>query len=357
LFNITEEVDMKVGIVGCGNIATLHVPNILRHKNIEVVSIADVHRQTAEELASQFGLKNIYSDFEAMLNEQKPDVVHILTPPATHAPLAIRAMESGCHVLVEKPMALTLEEADAMIISAKKNAVKLCVDHTFLFDPNMIKAQRLVQKGVVGRIVHVEAFYSFDMRRLDGLAASTGFQANWLLHLIGGPLLDLVPHPLSILLHFVKNPVKVWAVHQSNGLLPESLPDELRVLIDGGNVTGSLAISLGTRPDCLSVNIYGTEMSIHLNMSNMTLITRKNRRIPKKISRSLDSIEQAVQLLSCTFFNALGVVTGRIQPPGDVGPVITKFYESIENDSEVPITGEDGRGVVQVINEIWHKAA
>jgi predicted dehydrogenase len=266
-------------------------------------------------------------------------------------------MESGCHVLVEKPMALTLEEADAMIISAKKHAVKLCVDHTFLFDPNMIKAQRLVQNGVAGRILHVEAFYGFDMGRLDGLAASTGFQAHWLLHLLGGPLLDLIPHPLSILLSFVKDPVKVWAVHQSNGLLPESLPDELRVLIDGGGVTGSLAISLGTRPDCLSVNIYGTEMSIHVNMSNMTIITRKNRRIPKKILRSLDSIEQAVQLLSCTFSNALKVVIGRIRPPGDVGPVITKFYESIENGSEVPVTGEDGRAVVRVINEIWNKAA
>jgi predicted dehydrogenase len=292
-----------------------------------------------------------------MLNEQKPDVVHILTPPTTHAPLAIRAMESGCHVLVEKPMALTLEEADAMIVSAKKNAVKFCVDHNFLFDPNMVKAKGIVQKGMAGRIVHVEAFYSFDMQRLDGLAASTGFQAHWLLRLPGGPLLDLVPHPLSILLYFVKDPVKVWAIHQSNGLLPEYLPDELRVLIDGGDVTGSLVISLGTRPDCLSVNIYGTEMSIHVNMSNMTLITRKNRQIPKKILRSLDSTEQAVRLLSCTFSNALRVAIGRMQPPGDVGPVITKFYESIENGSEVPVTGEDGRAVVRMIREIWNKAA
>jgi len=176
-------------------------------------------------------------------------------------------------------MALTLEEADAMIISAQKHAVKLCVDHTFLFDPNMIKAQRLVRKGMIGRVLHVEAFYGFDMGRLDGLA---GLQTHWLLHLLGGPILDLIPHPLAVLLSFVKEPVKVWAVLQSNGLLPESLPDELRVLIDGGDVTGSLAISLGTRPDCLSVNIYGTEMSIHVNMSNMTIITRKNRRIPKK---------------------------------------------------------------------------
>src|SRR5262245_32432284 len=125
---------MKVGIIGCGHIVAFHLPHVLRHKNLEAVSIADVNRQTAEDVAKRFGLKNIYSDFEAMLDEQNPEVVHVLTPPARHAELAIRAMDLGCHVLVEKPMALTLQEADAMITAAKKNAVKLCVDHNFVLD-------------------------------------------------------------------------------------------------------------------------------------------------------------------------------------------------------------------------------
>jgi predicted dehydrogenase len=348
---------MKVGVVGCGNVAAYHLPHILRHKRVEAVSIVDVDHQKAEEIARQFKISNVYGRFEVMLREQNPDVVHILTPPPTHAELAIRAMESGCHVLVEKPMAMITEEADEMIAAASRNGVKLCVDHNYLFDPLMTKARELVQKRKVGRVVHVETYYSFDIKRLRGLSGSPNSGRHWSFSLPGGLLLDSLPHPLSVLLDFVKDPVTVWAVKKSNSILPENLPDELRVLIDTKEATGSLSVSLGTRPDCFTVNIYGTEMSVHVNLSNMTLVTRKNRHMPKKVFRFVDSFEQALQLLYCSSSSGLKVLVGRARPPGDVGPVITKFYESVENGSEPPVTGEEGKAVVKFISEIWKQAA
>ena len=342
---------MKVGIVGCGTIAAFHLSHIIKHKSVESVSIADIDRQKSEAIAKQFKVDNIYQDFEALLKEQQPDVVHILTPPSTHAKLAIQAMELGSHVLVEKPMALSVEETDVMIAAASKNAVKLCIDHNFLFDPNVMKAWELVQTGKAGRVLHIEACYSFDVNRIPGFDPNS--QNSWHLRLPGGILLDSVAHPLSILLRFLSNPLQIWAVKKSSGTLPENLPDELRVLIDTDEATGTLSVSLGTRPDCFTVNIYATEMSIHVNLSNMMIVTRKNRQIPKKIFRSLDNIDQSMQLFFGTFSNAFKVLTGQVQPPGDIGPVITRFYQSLENDSELPVTGEDGRAVVKLINEIW----
>ena len=343
---------MKVGIVGCGNIASFHLPHILRQKSFEALSIVDIDRKKAEKIAERFDLKNIYTDFETMIKETKPDVVHILTPPATHAELAIKAMELGCHVLVEKPMALTTEEAETMIAAAKKNAVKLCVDHTFLLDPNIIKAHELVQKGEVGRVVHVEASYSFDIKRICYFDDSIASRMHWLLTLPGGPLLDFIPHPLSILLKFLKHPLRVWAITKSNNTLPQNLPDELRVLLDAHDMTGLLSISLGIRPDCFTLNIYGTEMSIHVNLSNMAFIKRKNRNIPKKLFRPLDNVEQAICLLLSTFANSFKVIIGKAPVPGDVGPVISSFYESIENGLEPPITASDGKAVIDVSTQI-----
>jgi hypothetical protein len=71
----------------------------------------------------------------------------------------------------------------------------------------------------------------------------------------------------------------------------------------------------------------------------------------------VDNIEQAMQLLSCTFVNGLKVLMGKMPLPDDVGPVITKFYESIENNSAPPVTGEEGKAVVKVTNQIWNQIA
>jgi len=347
---------MKIGLIGCGNIAAYHLNAILRHKGVESLSVTDIDRQKAEDIARRFRISNVYNDSAAMLRKEKPHAVHILTPPASHAGLAIQAMDSGCHVLVEKPMAMTIDEADSVIAAAKKNGVKLCVDHTYLFDPFITKAWQLVQTGKVGRVIHVETYYSFDLVRFRGLDTAFQSQEHWCFSLPGGLLLDSLPHPLSVLLHFVKDPVNLWAVKKSNGILPEGLPDELRILVESEDATGSVSVSLGTRPDCFAVNIYGSEMSLHLNLSNMTLVRRKNRHLPKKLFRVVDTVDQAAQLLYGASSNTLKVLLGRIQPPGDIGPVIKKFYESLENGSEPPVTGEAGKMVVKFMSEIWKQA-
>jgi hypothetical protein len=92
-------------------------------------------------------------------------------------------------------------------------------------------------------------------------------------------------------------------------------------------------------------------------LSNVTIVRRKNRHLPKKIFRFLDSFDQATQLLYGASSSAIKVLFGRIQPPGDVRPVITKFYESLENGSAPPVTGEAGKTVVRLMNEIWKQAA
>src|SRR5262245_28277633 len=125
---------MKVGIIGCGQIATIHIPYILAQPDARIVGLADASEGRARELAARFHISSVHSTLGDLLEAEHPDVVHILTPPQTHAGLAIEAMEAGCHVLVEKPMAASLKEAEAMEAVAQRHGVKLCVDHNHLFD-------------------------------------------------------------------------------------------------------------------------------------------------------------------------------------------------------------------------------
>jgi predicted dehydrogenase len=346
---------MRVGIIGCGAIVEHHLPHILGRKDVEVIGVADLFRNRAEETAKRFRLRHVYTEFDAMHQELNLDVVHILTPPMTHAQLAIEAMESGCHVLVEKPMALTPEDAGDMIRVAQRNNVKICIDHNFLFDPVITKTKALIQSGAAGRLVYLEANYSFDLARVCGLDTGGDFPEHWAFSLPGGFLSDHLPHPASILLDCMTEAVVVGAISKSNGLLPHGQPDELRVLVDGGDVTGLLSISLGTRPDSFIFNVYGTEMSIHANLTNMTLVVRRNWRVSKKFIRVLDSLNQAAQLLASTLSSTTKVLIGRLQPPGDVGPVINGLYESIGNGASPPVSGEAGKRVVDFINQIWEQ--
>ena len=106
---------MRVAIIGSGNIAHVQAPLILKHRDVQLVGIADEKLESAKALGNELNVPHVYQDAHAMIREQKPDVVHVLVPPHYHADLSVMAMNEGCHVLVEKPMALTVAECEKMI--------------------------------------------------------------------------------------------------------------------------------------------------------------------------------------------------------------------------------------------------
>ncbi len=214
---------MRIGLVGCGEIARVHVPFILQDKKHSIVGVCDEEQAKAETLARRFRIEKTYANFAQLLDEQRPDVVHILTPPQTHAALALQAMEAGCHVLVEKPMALSLDEADAMIAAARIRGVKLCINHNQLFDPVLLQARRLIEEGFVGTVIHVESYYGFNLAQTS--------ERRWVANLPGGVFQNLAPHPLSLILEFLEDPLELHASTLTTGTLGPDVPDELRVLM------------------------------------------------------------------------------------------------------------------------------
>ena len=139
---------IKVGIVGCGYIASKwHIPSYLRlQKNTTIQAVCDIDSSLSNSVAKKFNIPKSYSDVSEMLQKEDLDIVDICTPPRTHAPLAVEAMEKGCNILLEKPMAMSLSECDEMIRVSKKNNSKLCVIHNELFRPPMIKARQMVEQ-------------------------------------------------------------------------------------------------------------------------------------------------------------------------------------------------------------------
>lgn len=144
---------LSVAVVGCGSISKhRHIPEYAANSHVQLVAFVDPILERAQAYADQFGAK-AYADIDAMLAEIKPDAVSINTPNYLHAPLSIKAANAGAHVLVEKPMAVTDEEAASMIEAAKNNGVKLMVAHNQRFMPPHVKAKQILESGVLGKVL------------------------------------------------------------------------------------------------------------------------------------------------------------------------------------------------------------
>jgi predicted dehydrogenase len=328
----------------------------LKNTGAKIIGICDIDEVKARETSRRFGIEKCYTDPATMLAECNLDVVHAVTPPASHAPLAIQAMEAGCHVLVEKPMALSAEEADQMISVARRTGRKLCVDHNHLFDPIVLQAKDYLSAGALGRLVGFDFFQGFGLR-FDQSAGSTP-QERWFSSLPYGAVQDLAPHSLAFLLDFIGVPQTFSVSAKASGQPCPSPFDEVRMLAEGKEILGSCTISLNTQPYLERLTLYGSEMTLEANLNSMTLIKRnKERRLPKPIRRVLPNLEESFQLLSSTAMNTGKYLLGKIAAYPGVGELIRRFYQSIESGGESPVTVAQGREVVRLMDIVREETA
>ncbi|MCL2434496.1 MAG: Gfo/Idh/MocA family oxidoreductase [Clostridia bacterium] len=192
---------LKVGIIGCGGIANgKHMPSIQAAGFADMVAFCDIIPERAKESAEKFGVKGakVFEDFNEMLKLDL-DAVHVCTPNSSHAPITIAALNAGCHVLCEKPMAMNYAEATAMCDAAKKNGKALTIG----YQRRQFKAsqylKKLIDEGDLGDIYFAKA----PALRRRGVP-------TWGVFLDeekqgGGPLIDIGTHVLDLTLWFMDN--------------------------------------------------------------------------------------------------------------------------------------------------------
>jgi predicted dehydrogenase len=327
---------MKVGIIGCGDISKVHVRNIRRIKGLDIVGVCDINPEKARKIAHEYNIENIYLEVSKLLEAEKPDVVHVLTPPQSHMQLSIQAMEAGCHVLVEKPMALNERDAERMVRTSERNGVKLGVCHNNLFSPSVIEAREMVANGSMGDIVGVDVVRSI----FHGWKSL--HRKLWLYDLPGSLFHEFIPHGVYLQMEFLKSLRVRNAISKKTGSTLPTPFDELRVL---------LSISLSATPYLNYLNIYGTKMTIQVDLITDTLIKLKKNAPGENVQKALINIGESLLRLSKTVTNAIKI----FRDPTMTGHMILikEFYDSIRRGQTPPVTGEDGRANAAVLDQIW----
>ena len=123
---------LKVAVIGCGGIANgKHMPALSKLDSIEMTAFCDIIIERAEEAAKKYGVVGAasYKDYKEMLQKEKPDVVHVCTPNRSHSEITVAALESGAHVMCEKPMAINPAEAQKMLDAARRTGRKLTIGY------------------------------------------------------------------------------------------------------------------------------------------------------------------------------------------------------------------------------------
>lgn len=147
---------VRFGIIGSQFQADIHAASIQMGCNGEVVAIASPTLGHPEELADRYGISTVYHDYKEMLKDPKIDVVTIATPNYLHAQMTIDAANEGKHVVCEKPLAMTIEECDAMIEACERNGVHLFYAEELFFTPKYVKAKEMADQGAFGRVYLVK---------------------------------------------------------------------------------------------------------------------------------------------------------------------------------------------------------
>jgi len=312
--------------------------------DVKVVAVCDKNEALARQVAKKFHINSYYADLSEMLDKEKMDMVDICAPPQTHLALSTQAMQAGCHVLTEKPMALTLEEADEMIKVARANQVQLCVVHNKLFLPVVMKARSIVGEGIVGDVVGISITDS--MARDADLILN---EEHWCHKLPGGIFGEMLPHPIYLAQAFLSG-LEPVAVHTRKlGSHDWMFADELRVILEGENGLATITESVSWPEDFMVLDIFGTEMSLHVDILS-AVITRYAVGGGGRLSRGWQNLEQGFQRLAGAASTTLSVISGSFLDGHR--SLIQQFSESLRSGIGMPVTVEEAREAVGLYQAI-----
>jgi len=339
---------LKVGIVGCGFIANhRHIPAFLKLKNnVELRAMCDINEALANSVANKFGVSNHYSSLQSMLKNEDLDIIDICTPPGIHMQLAVEAAEFGCHVLMEKPMALKVSDCDLMIKAANKSGVTLSIIHNELFYPVTIKAEKMVEDGQIGK------FIGMRWLRLTPRDEYAAISDHWIHKLPGGILGETGPHGIYTSLRFIGKIKNVNILAQKISQYPWLLYDDYRIELEGEKGISSIMISHATDRQAATIELIGTEGLLNLDVFRM-ILSHHNLNSLNKISLAFSSISTASQIMKSLAYNTASVILGKAKFGHEM--LIKNFVQNIMSNQPPPVLPSEGRETVKIINLIIEK--
>ena len=245
---------VRVGVIGCGGISRVHIDALMEMPNARIVAVCDIRPDRLQAAAEKTGAEPM-TDWKALVDREDIDIVHILTPHYLHAPMAIYALRAGKHVLTEKPMATTVDDALSMIREADCAKGTLNVIFQNRYNPSTVELKRRIDSGETGRLLCARA--SICWHRTAPYYTESGWRGTFATE-GGGALINQSIHTLD-LMSYLGGRINRVRGHVSTDLLNGviEVEDNCHAVIEYEN---------GANGVIYATNNYGTDAPILLEM-------------------------------------------------------------------------------------------
>ncbi|ASJ11439.1 UDP-N-acetylglucosamine 3-dehydrogenase [Thermococcus thioreducens] len=248
---------LRVGVVGVGMMGQHHVrvySELAREGKVELVGIADANFERARELARKFNTVP-YSDYRGLVKE-KLDAVSIAVPTSLHKDVALEFIKVGTNVLVEKPIADSIENAQAIINAAEENEVILMIGHIERFNPAVLKLKEKIDEGLLGKIVTISA------KRVGPMAARIRDV---------GIIIDLGVHDIDVISYLFGEPVRTVYARAGNVIHPAGVEDHALITLGFNDGSGIVETNWLTPHKTRTLTVVGTEGIAYVDYIDQTL--------------------------------------------------------------------------------------
>ena len=330
--------EIGFGIIGCGLIASFHAQAIAKSIGGTLVAVSDLSLERAEELASRYHAK-AFNDYKQLLAQPEVDVVCICTPSGLHAQLVIEAAQHGKHVVVEKPLAITMEEGRAAVAACKGNNVKLAVISQLRFAPALQQAKAALEQQKLGKPLLGDAYMKYY--RSQDYYDQGGWRGTWKMD-GGGALMNQGIHGIDLLLWLMGPVTEVWGQATT---LARQIEVEDTAVAAVRYASGAMGVIEGT------TSVYpGYNRRLELHGDQGTIVLEEEQIIKWDLAGEEDKV----------LLEDEGVSSGA-RDPGAISSEghrrqIQDMVAAIREDREPLVTGIDGLRAIQLILAIYQSS-
>jgi len=334
-----DKKELGFGIIGCGMISDWHAKAIGRIGNVRLIGVTDVRKESREAFAAKYNT-GVYDSVEALLREDKIDVVCICTPSGLHGPLAIQAAKARKHIITEKPMAITLDEADSMIQACEENNVKMAVISQLRFTDAVTRLKEAVDKGSLGKIVSGDIYMKFY--RSQEYYDQGGWRGTWKMD-GGGALMNQGIHGID-LLQYVMGPVQSVFAHAKTLARNIEVEDTAAALLEYEN--GAIGVIQGT------TSVYpGSPRRLEINGDRGSIVLEEDSILSWNIQGADNEDQTGLERTT----------SGTASNPGAFGVEghirqISDMAEAIWNHRKPMVDQFEGRKPVQIIIAVYESS-
>jgi predicted dehydrogenase len=336
---------LKVAIVGCGKIADAHASQIQRIKGCEIVGVCDREPLMAKQLHERFPIKRWYDDLGRLLDDARPDVVHITTPPQGHYDIARQCLEAGANVYVEKPFTLYAHETESLIALANARKLKITAGHDDQFTHVARRMRALVKSGYLGGVpVHMESYYCYDLSQPAYARALFGDKKHWVRSLPGKLLQNIISHGIARIAEFWPDDTpRVIAHGFVSPVLKQigehDIIDELRVILsDDKGTTAYFTFSSQMRPSLHQFRVYGPKNGLVLDHDQESLVRLHGTRIKSYGEKFVPQVDFARQYFGNLTTNLKYFLARDFHMKSGMKYLVESFYRSITEGAEPPLS-------------------